>query len=87
MLADLGPSIMLRFAARQYPFRGGLSGTEPLHWDGALGGLFSAVAHRRRLPIVVAAHPILIALAFYLAFWLRFDGDVPPRWFLHGAFP
>src|SRR3954451_1428247 len=36
-----------------------------------------AVERRRRFPLVVAAHSILIALASYMAYWLRFDGDVP----------
>jgi FlaA1/EpsC-like NDP-sugar epimerase len=31
------------------------------------------------LPFVVAVHWVLIALAAYLACWLRFDGDVPPH--------
>ena len=32
---------------------------------------------RNRLPFVVAAHLLLIAGSNYIAFWLRFDGDIP----------
>ncbi len=34
---------------------------------------------RFRLPLVIAGHVLLIALANYLAFWLRFDGSIPDR--------
>ena len=33
--------------------------------------------HRFRWPIVIAVHLILIGVANYLAFWLRFDGNIP----------
>ncbi len=36
---------------------------------------------RHRLPLIVFTNFVLIALCNYLAFWLRFDGDIPPKSF------
>jgi FlaA1/EpsC-like NDP-sugar epimerase len=38
-----------------------------------------AVALQHRRTIVVAIHAAAVAVAGYVAFWLRFDGDVPER--------
>jgi FlaA1/EpsC-like NDP-sugar epimerase len=45
----------------------------------SLARLRNAAGEHSRVAFVFAAHFVLIALAGYLACWLRFDGDVPAR--------
>ncbi|MCI0415993.1 polysaccharide biosynthesis protein [bacterium] len=42
---------------------------------------FSKFIIRHRLPLIVLTNFVLIALSNYLAFWLRFDGEIPPKSF------
>ena len=42
-------------------------------------GLKKAII-KRRLPLVVAAHLVLIVISNYVAFWLRFDGHIPEHY-------
>jgi FlaA1/EpsC-like NDP-sugar epimerase len=49
--------------------------------DRAIFGPFrNLLSPGRRLPLVVLAHVVLIPIANYGAFWLRFDGAIPDRY-------
>src|SRR5262245_51642716 len=52
---------------------------------GRLSWLITSLLLRHRRPPIVLVQLGLVVLANYLAFWLRFDGEIPPQqvaWFI-----